>query len=939
MKNTLTILLTVIILLAAFSNAFSEEYYFQFQVFDKKELGTITNLVSISHIKNDTVFAYANSEQLDRFESMGYDFKILPAPSTLFEAEMAKSVSGLGDWDTYPTYSQYDSMMYQFEIDYPNLCQIVEIGTSHEGRKLLAAKISGNVAVEENEPEVFYTSTMHGDETVGYVIMIRLIDYILSNYTMVPDIQDMVDSMEIWINPNANPDGTYAGGNHTVNGATRNNSNYVDLNRNFPDPDDGAHPDGNVYQAETVAMMDFADDHSFVLSSNIHSGAEVLNYPWDTWARLHTDDNWWVDICRTFADTIQHYSPSGYLTDLNNGITNGYAWYSITGGRQDYMNYYKGCREFTHEMSNVKLLPASQLPAHWDYNRVGLIQYLRNALFGIRGLVTDSTTGLPLGATLNVVGHDDIQDSSQVYTDPDVGDYHRMIEAGTYSVEFSASGYVTKTVSGITVTDGAVTIVDVELAALSGEPVLSFVSHDAVSVNPGDNNSPFNVTLVNDGGGNANNTVGLLTSTDPYITINQNPSSFPTITAIGGTAVSLSAYEISVSASCPSQHVASFDLLLTADGGYDDTVSFQISIGLMVEDFETGDFTKYPWQSGGVIGWEIDQYNSYEGAYSAKSGNLNDNQNSQLILYIDDMDAGDISFYYKVSSESGYDYLKFYIDGSEQDEWSGSVDWTYISYPVTSGGHTFMWEYSKDGSVSNGSDCGWVDYITLPFGSIVDSDNDGVEDTQDNCPLVYNPNQEDDDSDGVGNVCDNCPTVPNASQIDTDSDTHGDVCDNCPTMANQTQSNSDGDDYGNICDNCISVPNSDQTDTDSDTIGDACDNCPETANVDQLDTDLDDVGDVCDNCPDNANPLQEDENENGVGDICDYICGDIDNSKGEPNIADLVYLVDYMFGEPQGPAPEFMNAANVNGIEEIDIADLVYMVEYMFNSGPPLNCP
>jgi len=76
---------------------------------------------------------------------------------------------------------------------------------------------------------------------------------------------------------------------------------------------------------------------------------------------------------------------------------------------------------------------------------------------------------------------------------------------------------------------------------------------------------------------------------------------------------------------------------------------------------------------------------------------------------------GEISFYKKVSSESNWDYLRFYINNVEQDEWSGNVDWSQESYSVTAGDDVeFKWAYEKDGSVSSGSDCAWIDEIVFP---------------------------------------------------------------------------------------------------------------------------------------------------------------------------------------------------------------------------------
>jgi hypothetical protein len=687
------------------------QIYFKFQIQSHDEVYQFTESISIDNVKDLTVYAYATDQQFARFKTLGYSYEILPSPGSLISPRMSGTIEGvITDWDTYPTYQAYLDMMNQFATDYPSLCTIVNIGTTVQGRQLLFAKLSTNVNIETTKPEVMYSSSMHGDETTGYVLMLHLISYLLTNYGTDPQVTRLLDSTEVWINPLANPDGTYHGGNNSVNGSWRYNANSVDLNRNFPDPAAGNHPDGNSWQPETIAMMNFFAAHRFVISANFHGGAEVVNYPWDTWSRLHADNTWFINVSRAYADSVHAHAPSGYMTDLNNGITNGYAWYRVTGGRQDYETYFKGGREETIELSSTKLLPANQLPAHWDYNRISLLNYLENALYGIRGVVTDSVSGAPLPATITVLSHD--IDSARVFTDPDIGDYHRMLAAGTYNLSITSPGYITQTVNNISVTNRHATEVDIRLQAANGMPNLSYQSNDAGESAAGDTIS-MHITLKNDGGFTAQNAIGVLSSSDSYATITQGTSGYPTI-APSGMGVSLAAYGVAISPSCPAYHQINFRLGLTANGGYIDSAFFSIIVGRQFEDFETANFERYPWQMGGYAPWVISSIAPYEGVYCAKSGAIPDSQASELLLPINVSTSGTISFYYKVSSEATYDYLRFYVDSNLQGQWSGEVGWTQASYNISAGAHTLKWGYYKDRNTVHGSDCGWIDFIIFP---------------------------------------------------------------------------------------------------------------------------------------------------------------------------------------------------------------------------------
>lgn len=132
------------------------------------------------------------------------------------------------------------------------------------------------------------------------------------------------------------------------------------------------------------------------------------------------------------------------------------------------------------------------------------------------------------------------------------------------------------------------------------------------------------------------------------------------------------------------------------------------------EGFETGNFSTYPWVNNSAIPWTVQSAEKYSGVYAAKSGAISHSAQTDLSITLYVTQAGNISFYQRVSSESGYDYLRFFIDGAQQGQWSGAGSWTQQSYAVSPGTRTFLWRYIKDSSVSNNSDCAWIDHIIFP---------------------------------------------------------------------------------------------------------------------------------------------------------------------------------------------------------------------------------
>jgi len=417
------------------------EVYFRFVLDNKNELKRISKIISIDNVKGDTIYAYANEKEFINFLSLDIPFKVLPHPGDV-EVKMWDG-KGIWNFDSYPTYEQYEQIMLSFSQNYPNLCKLDTIAILLSGRKLLMCILTSFQTVTTPKPKVLLIGTIHGDETAGYVLLLRLINYLLTNYSTNQEVKMLLDSIEIHICPLANPDGTYNGGNNTVSGATRYNSNNVDLNRNFPDPKGGNHPDGNPWQQETIALMNYTRNKNFVISFNTHGGAEVFNFPWDTWTsaeNAHADSNWFYVVGREFADTAQYYGPPGYFNDLNNGVTAGGDWYVIEGGLQDFMNYFRFSKSVTLELSAVKLLPENELTNYWNYLHRSFINFIKHSLYGIRGIITDACANIPIKAKVFINNYD--KDNSFVFSDSLYGNYHRPLLPGIYNIIFSAPGYM-----------------------------------------------------------------------------------------------------------------------------------------------------------------------------------------------------------------------------------------------------------------------------------------------------------------------------------------------------------------------------------------------------------------------------------------------------------------------------------------------------------------
>jgi len=336
-------------------------------------------------------------------------------------------------------------------------------------------------------PEVKYVANMHGNEAVGRELLLLLAEDLCRGWRRgEAEARALLASTRIHLLPSMNPDGwqtaTESGHKDYLTGRANNNS--VDLNRDFPDLDRLAYaaeaqdlPQDHLLdqlpvdlrsqlwehepQPETLAIMQWLEAVPFVLSGNLHGGDLVVNYPYDSTRSgaprgysASPDDNTFRSLAHLYADAHPRMSDPNRAPCVkgestfgeDGGITNGAAWYSVSGGMQDYNYLASNCFELTVELGCDKYPPGGRLPSLWGENRAALYAFMWGAHTGVKGLVTDAISGLPIaGAVISVTnvterGQRDV--IAHDVTTARAGDYYRLLTPGHYTITASSPAHL-----------------------------------------------------------------------------------------------------------------------------------------------------------------------------------------------------------------------------------------------------------------------------------------------------------------------------------------------------------------------------------------------------------------------------------------------------------------------------------------------------------------
>jgi hypothetical protein len=399
------------------------------------EVYSLPRGLEIHGVTDSTVSIVATDDELAQLSALGYS-----------------PIITLNDYQTwadsvllaYRTYAQVCSTMAALAGDYPLICRLETLGFSVQNRAILMMRVTDNPQVEEAEPEFRIVGPHHGDEKIATEITLSFLQYVLASYDTSTSIRNMVDSTELWVIPIMNVDG------HVAN--NRANANGIDLNRDYGYRWSGMGNSPSPFsQKETRLVRQHDIDNNTAIEFAYHSAAAYVNYLWDNHPADPPDSGFIETLARQYADST-YGSNTTRLDPIN-----GYDWYEVDGSCQDASFGLFGNVAYTIETEQPS--PQAKIDSICVANRRALLGMIRASRLGVNGVVRDSLTGSPLFARISV----DSPLRWDCYTDLVLGDFHKPLPAGTYTLTAHAQGFLPKTVTGVVVPVGRTADADFDL--------------------------------------------------------------------------------------------------------------------------------------------------------------------------------------------------------------------------------------------------------------------------------------------------------------------------------------------------------------------------------------------------------------------------------------------------------------------------------------------
>jgi carboxypeptidase T len=194
---------------------------------------------AVNSVEHGLLNVTATPDEIAKIERLGFRAE---RQDSMPKAEDATPLDFPSADSNYHNYSEMTTTLNQAVAAFPNIASQRSIGTSYEGRQMVAIKISDNVGTDEDEPEVLFTAHQHAREHLTIEMALYLVNELTTRYGSDSHITDLVDSREIWIIPDLNPDGgefdirtgSYAGWRKNRQLNSSGSAIYTDTNRNWP---------------------------------------------------------------------------------------------------------------------------------------------------------------------------------------------------------------------------------------------------------------------------------------------------------------------------------------------------------------------------------------------------------------------------------------------------------------------------------------------------------------------------------------------------------------------------------------------------------------------------------------------------------------------------------------------------------------------------------
>jgi hypothetical protein len=380
---------------------------------------------------------------------------------------------------SYKPYGDIETRIRRLAGKYPDLLQIEEIGrTTSRGLPIWAVKVSDNVRRREDEPRILFTGVHHAREPIGANICLELMNRLCASYQRDDEIRKWVDGAEIWFVPVVNPDGyEYIMENNLHFPWWRKNLrdndgdgifnpllDGVDLNRNYDfNWDEGG--DGKFSswfyrgtepfsEEETKAVMRLAERENFVIGISYHSYGESVLFPWGNFDRP-PDLDLIIDVAEGLASRMGRVSGHGQYSviPLNGRVGQSSIW----------MYGMFRTIDFIVEVGTDYYPAEHHIPFILREHTRGAFYLLDRMLdTGLKGHVFDFYTRTPLVADIDVLelAGDYVRPRR---TDPESGNYHRLLNPGYYTVEIRSEGYNPRLLTNVKVEQGNFAVLEIGL--------------------------------------------------------------------------------------------------------------------------------------------------------------------------------------------------------------------------------------------------------------------------------------------------------------------------------------------------------------------------------------------------------------------------------------------------------------------------------------------